>query len=146
MLAFAAVLFVALCASAVVLAMEAQSGRLVGKTPDRTKVRAYVFLAAAVAGGALLVRLSASEWLLMLALLPITTLSLVRFAMLAQGWWTGWRLLVFTAVALVLGILACLPWLPRSLDRGALIEGIREVQPTHAPDSISPDAFSPVRA
>lgn len=146
MLVFAAVLFLALCAAAVVLAMEAHSGRLVGRTPDRTRVRAYVFLAAAVAGGALLVTLAASEWLLMLALLPITALSVVRFTMLAQGWWRGWRLVVFTAVALVVGILACLPWLPRPLDRGAIIEGFRTVQPTHAPDTISPDAFSPVRA
>ncbi|HLA63532.1 MAG TPA: hypothetical protein VK610_03845 [Rhodothermales bacterium] len=145
MLAFVAVLFSVLCVAAAVLAVEAHTGRLVGKTAGRTRARAYVFLAAAVSGGALLFALAASEWVLMLALLPITVLSVARFAMLARGWWAGWRLVVFTAVALTLGILACLPWLPRPLDRRAFIKGMQGVEPTRAPDSISPDAFSPVR-
>ena len=139
-------LFLVLCAAAAVLALEAQSGRLVGRTPGRTRARAFVFLGASVAGGALLASLAVSEWVLMLALLPITALSVVRFTMLARGWWGGWRLLVFTALALTAGILLCLPLLPRPLDRGALFEGLRGAEPTHAPDSISPDAFTPVRA
>ena len=95
--------------------------------------------------GALLVAVSSREWMLMLALAPITVLSILRFAMLANGWWAGWRLSVYTAVVLAIGITACLPWMPRPLDRAALLETIRGGAPTFAPDTISPDALRPVR-
>jgi hypothetical protein len=145
MLSFVAVLFLALCAAAIVLAGEARTGRLVGRTPGGTRARAVVFLLGSVAGGTLLVALSQREWLFILALAPITALSLIRFGMLAHGWWRGWRLSVYTALLLLAGILACLPWLPRPLDRATLIESFRGGRPTHVPDSISPDAGVPVR-
>ena len=145
MLAFTALLFLALCASALVLALEAGTGRLVGRTPRSTRVRAGIFFAASVAGGALLVALSAQEWLLILALAPITVLSLIRFGMLAHGWWSGWRLSLYTAALLLLGIAACLPWLPSPLDRAAILQGLRGGRPASVPDTISPDAHTPVR-
>jgi hypothetical protein len=138
-------LFAALGASAIVLAVEAGTGRLVGRTEASTWARAAVFFAASVAGGALLVAVSSQEWLLMLALAPITVLSLLRFAMLASGWWTGWRLSVYTAVLLLAGVAACLPWMPRPLDRAALLESLLRTSPTFVPDTISPDVTRPVR-
>jgi hypothetical protein len=145
MFAFVALLLTALCVAAFVLAVEAGTGRLVGRTVLTTRVRAAVFFAAGVAGGSLLVAVSPREWMLMLALAPITVLSILRFAMLANGWWAGWRLSVYTAVLLAIGITACLPWMPRPLDRAALLETIRGGRPTFAPDTISPDALRPVR-
>jgi hypothetical protein len=145
MFAFVALLLAALCAAALVLAAEAGTGRLVGRSVVRTRIRAAIFFVAGVSGGALLVAISAREWMLMLALAPITVLSVLRFAMLANGWWAGWRLPVYTAVLLLVGIAACLPWMPRPLDRSALLESIRGGRPTFVPDTISPDALRPVR-
>lgn len=138
-------LFLGLLAAALVLADEARTGRLVGRTSGRTAARAVVYFLASVSGGALLVALSEREWVFMLALVPITALSLVRFGMLARQWWAGWRLSLYMTVLLLLGILACLPWIPRPLDRGILIESLRGAQPTRGPDSISPGAADPVR-
>jgi hypothetical protein len=145
MFAFVALLLTALCLAALVLSVEAGTGRLVGRSVLTTRLRAGIFFAAGVAGGTLLVAVSPREWMLMLALAPITVLSILRFAMLANGWWAGWRLSVYTAVLLALGVTACLPWMPRPLDRAALLETIRGGRPTFAPDTISPDALRPVR-
>jgi hypothetical protein len=146
MFAFLLVLFAALCLSALLLALEAGTGRLVGRSRAGTNARAAIFFAGAVAGSALLVTVSPREWMLLLALGPITLLSVLRFAMLANGWWTGWRLTVYTAALLLAAVALCMPWMPRPLDRGALLEGLRGGRPTFAPDSISPDALRPVRA
>jgi len=140
------VLFGALCLAALLLALEAGTGRLVGRTLTGTRVRVGVFFAAAAAGSALLVSVSHSEWMLLLALAPITLLSVLRFTMLANGWWTGWRLPMYTVLLLLVAVAACLPFLPRPLDRGALLNGLRGGRPAFVPDSISPDALRPVRA
>ncbi len=139
-------LFLPLVASAAVLADEARTGRLAGRTARATHVRALVFLGATVAGGSLLVALPTTEWVFALALLPITALSGLRFAMLARGWWSGWRLTVFTAVLVGLGIAACLPLLPVPLSRRALIERLAPGRPAGMPDSIAPEPGFPVRA
>jgi hypothetical protein len=146
MFAFVALLFAALALAAVLLAAEAITGRLVGRTDLSTRVRAGVFFAATVAGGALLVGVSSREWMLLAALAPITLLSLLRFTMLANGWWSGWRLSVYTAALLVAFIALCLPLMPSPLDRSALLESLRIGGERSLPDTISPEALRPVRA
>ena len=138
-------LFLALGASALVLAVEAGTGQLVGRSDATTRARAVVFFTASVAGGALLIAISSREWLLLLALAPITVLSLLRFAMLASAWWSGWRLSIYTAVLLLAGVASCLPWMPRPLDRATLLESLMRGSPASIPDSISPDVSRPVR-
>lgn len=145
MLGLALALFLTLVAAAVVLADEARTGRLAGPTPRRTQARALIFLAAAIAGGAFLLVLPASEWVFALALLPITALSLLRFAMLARGWCGGWRLMVFTMALVALGVAACLPFLPAPLNRRVLLEQMAPGRPSGIPDTIAPEAAFPVR-
>ncbi len=145
MFGIVALSFAALGASAIVLAVEAGTGRLVGRTEARTRARAAVFLAGSIAGGALLIAVSSREWLLLLALAPITVLSLLRFAMLASGWWSGWRLSVYTAALLLEGVAASTTFMPRPLDRTALLNSLTRGAPASAPDTISPDVARPVR-
>ena len=146
MFAFVALLFATLGVAALLLALEAITGRLVGRTEASTRLRAAIFFAATVAGGTLLVAVSSREWMLLAALAPITILSLLRFTMLANGWWSGWRLSIYTAALLLAFIALCMPMMPRPLDRSALLESLRIGRGGSAPDSISPDALRPVRA
>jgi hypothetical protein len=146
MLSFVALQLLVVLAAAVVLAEEARTGRMEGRTERATLARALVFLLAAIAGATLLIAVADAEWLFALALAPITLLSLARFAMLARRWWRGWQLPVLTGALVGLGVLVSLPWVPYPLDRASVIQKIHGVEMVPAPDTIDPEALRPVRA
>ena len=146
MLSFVALQVLILFVAAVLLAVEARTGRMEGKSEGATLARALVFLLAAVAGGTLLIALADSEWLFALGLVPITMLTLLRFTMLARRWWVGWQLPVLTGVLLAAGVLLSLQWVPYPLDRAAVTREIRGVETLPRPDTIDTEALRPVRA
>lgn len=146
MLSFVVLQLLVLFAAAVLLAVEARTGRMEAATERGALARALVFLLAAIAGATLLIALADAEWLFALALAPITMLSLLRFTMLARRWWTGWRLPVLTGALLGLGVIASVPWEPYPLDRAYVIREIHGVEALPAPDTIDPEALRPVRA
>jgi hypothetical protein len=146
MLSFVALQVLVLLTAAVLLAVEARTGRMEGATEGATLARALVFLLAAIAGGTLLIALADSEWLFALGLVPITMLTLLRFTMLARRWWAGWRLPVLTGALLGLGVLVSMPWVPYPLDRSAVVREIHGVEALPTPDTIDPEALRPVRA
>ena len=147
MLLLVAVQFLTLVVAAVLLAYEARTGRLEGTTEREVRWRAAIFLVATVAGAALLIALADSEWLFALALVPITILCLLRFAMLARRWWTGWRLTAVTCVLVGVGIGLSVPFMPFPLDRTVIVRELQGIDGVSAPpDTIDPEALRPVRA
>ena len=142
-----AALFGVLVLAAAVLAVEARTGRLAGPTRAWTAARASLFAASAVAGLALVVPLSAGAWVLALALLPITALSVLRFSMLLGAWWHGPVRTVVVVTVLAVGVLAVLPSLPRTLERSFVLDELRPGDAVRSPsDSIDPNALRPVRS
>ncbi len=146
MLSFVALQLALLMLAAVVLAFEARTGQTGMGSDAATLARALVFLLAAIAGTTLLVALAGGEWPFALTLAPITALSLLRFAMLARQWWTGWRLALLTGALLGVGVLASVPWTPYPLDRAYVIRALHGAEAAPSPDSIDPGALRPVRA
>jgi hypothetical protein len=146
MLSFVALQIALLLVAAGLFAVEARTGRMEGRSEGVTLARALVFLLATIAGTTLVLALADAEWLFALTLAPITLLSLLRFAMLARRWWTGWRLPVLTSLLVGFGVLLSVPWMPYPLDRTFLIREIHGVEAVPTPDTIDPEALRPVRA
>lgn len=99
-----------------------------------------VFGGATSAGIALMVALPASEWVVGLALIPLTALSAVYFSRTVLGQLGGWRGWVAVAALLLLGSALLLSRTPQPLTRGVLIGA--EPAPAR---SITPGSSTPVR-
>lgn len=94
----------------------------------------------AASGMTLLAALSPSEWVLGLALIPLTALSMVHFARGVLGRLPGWRGWAAMTALLLLGAALLFSQTPRPLTRGALD------LPAAAPaQTIQPGASRPVR-
>lgn len=106
-----------------------------------------LYFASSAAGTALLVAATGHEWVLFLALAPLTVLSMARMTTLLLQGGAGPRTGVTVAMLLVLAIWGCLLATPQPLSRQSLMEQIlyRGDAPA-VPDSIDPDAFRPVQA
>lgn len=100
-----------------------------------------MFASAASAGGALLVVLPWSEWLLMLALVPLTSICLIRFVALLRYRIPGWRGTAFASAVLVVGVIIGSTALPSPLTRAE----IQSALPGGEPSSAHPDAGRLVR-
>jgi asparagine N-glycosylation enzyme membrane subunit Stt3 len=123
------VFLLVLIAAATLLVWEARTGRLDPGSHLGASVRATLFFAAVVVGGALLVRSSGSSLLLALALLPVTGFSVYRFWMLIRpilGRSVRQAVATFcvVAVATIFGLGASLSLLPERLDQRVIIEQI----------------------
>ena len=135
--------FVLLIAAAGVLAGEVWiGGRRRPRRAARHSVTA-VFAGAAIAGTTLLTALSGREWLLALALLPLTTLSVIRFGTRVLPGAETWKRVVVVGVVLTLGVVGALQVVPAPLTRGHL-SGSVETHPVDRP-TIRPYAGRPVR-
>lgn len=146
MLILIAIQFAFLLAASVLLLLEVRTGHMDAPSQKRSATRATVYLLAAIAGATLLIALADGEWLLALALVPITFLSLLRFSMVARQWWTGWRLPVYTCTLIALGIVLMLPLMPYPLNRTFVLEELNLIDRTLGrPDTIDPEAVRPVR-
>lgn len=146
MLSFVVLQVLILFSAAVLLAVEARTGRLGDASESGVLARALLYLLAAIAGGTMLITLADSEWLFALGLVPITMLTLIRFTMMARRWWVGWQLPVLTGALLALGVIVSVPWMPYPLDRTTVIREIHGVEALPGPDTIDPEASQPVRA
>lgn len=100
-----------------------------------------VYAAAASAGGALLVALPWAEWLLMLALVPLTSICLIRFVSLLQERVPGWRGAAMAGAVLAVGLIGGTSALPVPLTRAE----IQAALPGTPPLSAHPDAGRLVR-
>jgi hypothetical protein len=135
----------------IALIWEARTGRLEPQRPFTATLRVALFFAAAVAGGALLLRSASASPALALALVPVTGLSLFRLTMLSRpiiSRGSGRRLvsLLVLATALVAGLTISLSMLPQSLDQRVFIEQIFHRDAPSDTRSIDPAARRSSRA
>jgi len=100
-----------------------------------------VFGLAALSGGALLLALPRSEWLLMIALLPLTTISVIRYLSLLRAVSASRAVVALAALALTAGAWAGTRVLPAPLTRAA----IQAAMPGPDPGSALPQAGRLVR-
>lgn len=146
MLFLVAIQFVLLLAASALLLQEVRTGSMDGAPQKHAATRATIYLLAVIAGAALLIALADGEWILALALVPITFLSLLRFSMIARQWWEGWRLPVYTCTVIAVGIVATLPMMPYPLNRTFVLEELNLINTTVGrPDTIDPEAVRRVR-
>ena len=136
------VLLALLLSSSVLLAAEVATGRTEPTTPAAGWARAGLFALAACAGGTLLVALPSGEWVLLLALLPLTTISLLRFLALLTGRLPGWQGLAVAAVVVVVGVAIGVRTVPVPLTRAH----IQAALPGAPPPSALPNAGRLVRS
>ena len=144
MVSFVFLQLTVLLMAVVALGVEAHLGTVGARSGRIDRARGALFLLAAVAGFTLVFALADREWPVVLALVPLTFVCLLRFALLARTWWTGWRLPVYTAVMLGFGIGASLPLTPSPLGRTSVLAHIKGDAST--PDTIDPEARKAVRA
>ena len=134
-----------LFAAGLVLVGESRLGRRWGGGAFG-RARIGLYFAASAAGTALLVAATGREWLLFLALAPLTVLSMARMTTLLLRRGAGMRTGVTVAVLLVLAIWGCLLATPQPLSRQSLMEEILyQGNASPVPDSIDPAAFRPVQ-
>lgn len=135
--------FLPLVAAAGLLAVEAGTGRTVGKTPWGTAGRTAVFAIASAAGVTLLAALSGEEMVVAAALVPLTALSILRFEMLVRRRTTRLRSALVVMACLAVGLAVGLSTVPVPLTR-AHLHGEDEAAPAN-PVSIRRDAGRIVR-
>lgn len=146
MLVLIIIQFLILVTASVVLLLEARTGDLEHVSDSRPVFRAALFMLATIAGATMLISIADGEWLFVLALIPVTFLSLLRFAMIAKRWWTGWKLPVITCTIVGIGIVASLPLMPYPLNRDYLLNKLNLIdEAVSPPDTIDPEAIEPVR-
>ena len=114
------VAFALLLAAAVWLGAEVATGRTKPRTRFGAWAGAAVFACAASAGGTLLVALPWAEWVLIVALLPLTFICIVRFVVLLQSRVSGWRSAVLAGVVLAAGVIAGIQTVPIPLTRAEI--------------------------
>ena len=112
--------FVVVLIAAALLASEVWTGPLTRARWPLRWVAVAVFGVASVAGATLLTALSGREWLLALALVPLTTLSVLRFGGLALPRARPWQRIAVVGVVLAVGVVAALQVVPVPLTRGHL--------------------------
>ena len=140
-LACLAVLF----AAGLVLVGEARLRRLAGPRALR-RSRIALYFAASAAGTALLVAATGREWVLFVALAPLTVLALARMVALLRDTGADARRGLAVAVLLAAAVWGCLQTIPEPLDRRSILEQIRYRDGAPPlPDSIDPSAFRPVQ-
>lgn len=132
---------VLLLAASVLLTVEVVTGRSRPRTRTARWAAAGTFAGAASAGTGLLLALPWSEWVLMVALLPLTTICTVRFVSLARGHAPGWRIAVICGVVLATGTISVVEVLPYPLTRAA----IQATVPGSPHPSVLPEAGRLVR-
>ena len=130
-----------LLTASILLAFEVATGKTTSKAPAAVWARVVLFGLAACAGGTLLVALPLAEWVLLLALLPLTTIALVRFLTLLTERLPGWRGVAVAAVAVVVGVAAGVQTVPVPLTRAH----IQSALPGTPPPSANPNAGRLVR-
>lgn len=135
--------FVLLIAAAGLLAGEAWFGRSLSARRAARLAAAVTFSGAGIAGATLLTALSGREWMLALALVPLTTLSIVRFGGLVLPEAAAWKRIVLVGVVMTIGVVAALQVVPVPLTRGHL-SGTVEMHPVER-STIRPYAGRPVR-
>lgn len=113
------VAFGVLAASAVALGAEQARGLRI-RTGGGATALATLHGTAAVAGATLLVALAGREWLLAAALVPITALSVIRFAGLVAPAPPRARRLAIAGLVLLAGVAATLQAVPVPLTRAHL--------------------------
>ena len=135
-----AVSFGALALAAVLHTVEVVVGRR-QRAPAAEALLALVYGAASVAGAALLAALSGAEWVLALALVPLTALSVLRFWTLFAPSASARARTLAVGVVLVLGVLAALQVVPIPLTRVHL----SGADAADAPPTVRPRAGRAVR-
>lgn len=132
--------------SGAVLVWEARRGGYEPKTRAGWLFRVILFGAAAMVGGALLIRTSGMAPLLALTLAPVTVLSLYRFVALVPRRYDVVVRFTVLAFVLYLGTASALRSLPPRLDQRAFVEQIFVIEGQRAGHSIDPAARRSVRA
>ena len=135
------VAFALLLAAAALLAVEVGTGRTKPKTETGAWAATGLFAGAASAGGTLLVALPWEEWVLILALLPLTAICVVRLLALVSERVPGLRGAALAGAILALGVIAGTNVVPIPLTRAA----IQSALPGLPPPSALPDAGRLVR-
>lgn len=139
-------LLVLVFAAGIMLVAEARLRRRAGPRALR-RTRVALFFAASAAGTALLVAVTGREWVLFVALAPLTVLALVRMTALLRDMGADARRGLGVAVLLAAAVWGCLQAIPEPLDRRSILEQIRYRDGAPPlPDSIDPAAFRPVQA
>ena len=109
------------------------------RVPVGRWVGGIVYGIATASGVSLMVALPAADWLLGLALIPLTVLSAIHFARVVQRWkrgWVGWAVML---ALLMVGAAALLSQTPVPLTRAVLTGDETPVR------TITPGASRPVR-
>ena len=112
-------LFASLPLAAALLGVEVATGRSAPGACAARWVRAAAFGLAAVAGGVLLVALPGSEWVMLAAVLPLTTISLVRCTALVPL--AGARRVAVVALVVTAGVVVGVQRVPVPLTRAAIV-------------------------
>ncbi len=138
-----ALAFLILVAAALLLAAEVWGGPLVGARRPLRALAAVTFGAASIAGATLLTALAGGEWLLALALIPLTTLSILRMGGLVLPRARPWTRVALVGVVLAVGVAAALQVVPVPLTRGHLAGTVQ----THTVErqTVRPYVSRPVR-
>jgi hypothetical protein len=137
---------IVLLLSGSVLLWEARTGRMTPGSPWSARLRAGLFFAAAVVGGALLLRTFGASPMLAAALVPVTALSLFRLVWITRLRRPGLLAGGVLAVALAVGLSASLSFVPKPLDQRDLFELIFHPDGSTDSRSIDPAARRSVRA
>ena len=137
------VAFVLLIAAAAMLVSEVWMRRVLGTSPLERAAGRVVYGAAAIAGATLLTALSGREWVLAVALVPLTTLCVLRFGGLVRTEGRLWERVALVGVVLAVGVAAALQLVPVPLTR-AHLSGQPAAHPMERP-SARPFVDAPVR-
>lgn len=134
-------LFALLLAASALLAVEVAARNATPEAGPRRWLRIGVFALAAAAGGTLLVALPLSEWVLILALVPLTSISLIRAWTLVSTSLPGWRGMALVTAAVLMAVAVGVQTVPIPLTR----DHIQSALPGGPPPSAHPDAGRLVR-
>jgi hypothetical protein len=134
-------LFACLLLGASLLAAEVITGRTAPEAQPARWIRAGAFALPTVAGGILLMALPLTEWVLLLALLPLTSASFVRFVTLVPL--AGWRRPLIVTVVVCVGVVGGASFVPVPLHRGDIETALPG--PPAPPPSAHPNADRLVR-